>query len=246
MNATDRAMRRKHTTDTDPLDERGSPRDGAVFYASLAQWNTLTKQFSRSAPWSAATSIFSLPAPAPNAAVAGQDNAGAEVASGLSNEGRIIINGEPYAHGNSYVYVQGARPGVDGLYLIKTAEHIYSRQGYVTWLDVVPMMGGGGTTGGQAIQTTQTPSAAGVQGLPGSPSGPNLSGQLTVQQQAAIDNALASGNTELAQQLLQAQGLDLSQITTVPAVPQTLIDAKSGLPVTIPPSTFDAMPVKGN
>jgi hypothetical protein len=52
--------------------------------------------------------------------------------------GRIVINGEPAAQFNSLVSLEGARPGVDGVYLICVAEHIYSRQGYVTWLDVIP------------------------------------------------------------------------------------------------------------
>ena len=34
------------------------------------------------------------------------------------------------------VQLSGARPGVDGIYWCPTVEHIYSRQGYVTWLDV--------------------------------------------------------------------------------------------------------------
>ena len=34
--------------------------------------------------------------------------------------------------------LQGARPGVDGKYLIHVAEHAYRRGGYVTTLDVVP------------------------------------------------------------------------------------------------------------
>ena len=52
--------------------------------------------------------------------------------------GRIVINGEPAAKWNSFVILEGVRPGVDGAYLIQVAEHIYSRQGYVTWLDVTP------------------------------------------------------------------------------------------------------------
>jgi uncharacterized protein len=79
--------------------------------------------------------------PGPEATQSGADNATQGAADGDAanrGTGRIVINGEPSARWNSYVVLQGVRPGVDGQYLITTAEHIYSRQGYVTWLDVEP------------------------------------------------------------------------------------------------------------
>jgi uncharacterized protein len=66
------------------------------------------------------------------------DGAGVQMDNAAAGVGRIVINGEPPARFNSLVHLQGARPGVDGIYLIRVAEHIYSRQGYVTWLDVTP------------------------------------------------------------------------------------------------------------
>ena len=80
-------------------------------------------------------------APGPQATESGADQANQGAADGdASNrgQGRIVINGEPSARWNSYVILQGVRPGVDGQYYIRVAEHIYSRQGYVTWLDVEP------------------------------------------------------------------------------------------------------------
>src|SRR4029077_17264503 len=53
--------------------------------------------------------------------------------------GRIMINGEPKAVWNSKVLLVGARPGVDGLYTIKVVEHVYSRQGFITYLEVWPV-----------------------------------------------------------------------------------------------------------
>ena len=80
--------------------------------------------------------------PAPEATSSGGEQANAGGAEKMDSSylgvGRIVINGEPLARWNSYVMLQGARPGVDGKYLIHVAEHAYSRGGYVTTLDVVP------------------------------------------------------------------------------------------------------------
>ncbi len=85
------------------------------------------------------------PGPEATESGSGQANQGnADSQNASMGQGRIVINGEPSARWNSYVMVQGVRPGVDGRYLITVAEHIYSRQGYVTWLDV---MTDGGATG---------------------------------------------------------------------------------------------------
>jgi uncharacterized protein len=88
-------------------------------------------------PNALANSYGNAPGPAATADTAGQTN-DAAVSATTTGVGRIVINGEPKAVWNSYVWLRGARPGVDGLYLIWVAEHIYSRQGYVTWLDVKP------------------------------------------------------------------------------------------------------------
>jgi phage protein D len=62
---------------------------------------------------------------------------GAAVAGTDTGHGRICINGEPSARFMCHVQVIGVRPSVDGDYIAADAvEHIYSRQGYITWLDV--------------------------------------------------------------------------------------------------------------
>ena len=62
---------------------------------------------------------------------------GANLAGTDTGHGRICINGEPSARFMCHVQVSGVRPGVDGDYIaIDAVEHIYSRQGYITWLDV--------------------------------------------------------------------------------------------------------------
>ena len=90
----------------------------------------------------AADSASAGGAPGPEASQGNSEQANQGAADGQDGAGlgygRIVINGEPSARWNSLVMLQGVRPGVDGMYLIHVAEHIYSRQGYVTWLDVAP------------------------------------------------------------------------------------------------------------
>jgi hypothetical protein len=85
----------------------------------------------------AGDAMYRLPFPAPNSQAAQQQVDGAEAAQAESGSyGHIIINGEPAAQWQGTVTLIGARPGVDGTYTIKAAEHLYSRQGYVTNLEV--------------------------------------------------------------------------------------------------------------
>lgn len=94
----------------------------------------------------AGSSQFSHSGSAANKNNAGQDNSG--VQNKVQNEfgdGRIVINGEPRAAWNCGVQLIGARPGVDGLYRATQVEHIYSREGFITWVDVFPVYVEGGT-----------------------------------------------------------------------------------------------------
>src|SRR6188768_2493761 len=51
--------------------------------------------------------------------------------------GWCLINGEPRAHANAKISISGARPGVDGTYMISEAEHNYTRGvGYTTRCNV--------------------------------------------------------------------------------------------------------------
>jgi hypothetical protein len=117
------------------------------FEDRTGKWLDVVKKFGLSIPWSGAKSTFALPVPAPNAQIAGQQNIGsADKAYWGSGDGRLIINGEPKAAWNGQVRVIGARPGVDGLYRIFSANHSWSRQGFVTTLEVFPEAGAGVTT----------------------------------------------------------------------------------------------------
>lgn len=104
-------------------------------------WQQIGKQFGFKLPWGGSwiDAITKLPNPAPNADVAQQQNDGAAAnASTQSGWGRVIINGEPKAVRESTIQIIGARPGVDGSYFVDTAIHTYSRQGFVTTLEVHP------------------------------------------------------------------------------------------------------------
>lgn len=73
------------------------------------------------------------PMTAPNAQVGEQLNSG--MSSNIEYErgtGWAIINGEPACQGGNTLMIKGARPGVDGGYVITEAAHLYSRGGGYT------------------------------------------------------------------------------------------------------------------
>jgi hypothetical protein len=117
---------------------KGSQSDS--FNKKFGEWGKFVqeKMKIKGPPGAAATG--GSPGPASTDSAADQANSGATTGmdANYMGVGRIVINGEPRAKWNGYVMLEGARPGVDGMYLITVAEHIYSRQGYVTWLDVIP------------------------------------------------------------------------------------------------------------
>lgn len=123
-----------------PMAARGAWGGGSQqhYDSQAGNWMQTAKQFGLGQPWGQAEGTFSPAAPAPNAGDAGSDNSGnSERASMEPGFGRIIINGEPAARFWGQVELIGVRPGVDGVYRIWSAEHVYDRrQGYVTWLEV--------------------------------------------------------------------------------------------------------------
>lgn len=120
----------------------------------LGQWSQITNQFGFNAPFGEGGAIYKPTVPAPNSSVASQTAQGAEQ-KGLMNSGsgRIMINGEPRAGWGGTVTLIGARPGIDGAYHIMTSDHSWSRQGYVTTLEVTP-----DTSGSISAGYTTTPS----------------------------------------------------------------------------------------
>lgn len=85
------------------------------------------------APFGKGTASLFLPAPAPNRQVSEQRNGGsASDVNANRGTGWVVINGEPEAQARALIMIQGARPGVDGQYSIKEAEHHYTRNGGYT------------------------------------------------------------------------------------------------------------------
>ena len=68
----------------------------------------------------------------------GQTNEGASKDSQAKRgTGWVLLNGEPRAHANCRISINGARPGVDGSYTVSEAEHNYTRGvGYTTRCNV--------------------------------------------------------------------------------------------------------------
>jgi hypothetical protein len=96
-----------------------------------------------------------LPAPASNQSIAQQDDNGAQVsAARAAGLGRVIINGEPTALWNSIIQLIGCRPGVDGTYGTDNVEHFYSRQGYITTIDIFPLAAPGGSANEPTFATS--------------------------------------------------------------------------------------------
>lgn len=81
-------------------------------------------------PFGGATAQQQLPGQSASPQMGQQENEGARE-GGMTDRGVgwVTINGEPSAIAIAGLTLLGARPGVDGRYRIKEAEHIYSRQG---------------------------------------------------------------------------------------------------------------------
>jgi hypothetical protein len=56
--------------------------------------------------------------------------------------GHIVVNGEPHILAYQNLRVAGVRPGVDGNYKVMRVEHRWSRQGYTTSIEVIPVRSG--------------------------------------------------------------------------------------------------------
>jgi hypothetical protein len=137
------------------------------FDTKLGQWkrmkSPITTGVSQFDAAIGAIAGFLLPKPAPDEASAQADRDGGSEQVGYGQgHGRICINGEPSAKFMCAVTVIGVRSGVDGSYTAWDAvEHIYSRQGYVTWLDVIT--DAKGATGSNVLEGFITPAQIGAQ-----------------------------------------------------------------------------------
>lgn len=107
---------------------------------NVFQGATQSKDFSigGSGVLGGADAVTRGPNPAPNKQVGEQWVQGPAADSHVERgTGWVQINGEPMARSKGKIVISGARPGVDGVWLIKEAEHTYSRKtGYTTRCDV--------------------------------------------------------------------------------------------------------------
>lgn len=108
------------------------------FDVPRGMWDATIGSIGGDTPFGAANARAGVPNPAPNSQVAEQWNKGITASSTVERgTGWVIINGEPLARAHASLVISGARPGVDGTWAIKEAEHSYSRKtGYTTRCDL--------------------------------------------------------------------------------------------------------------
>jgi phage protein D len=97
-------------------------------------WEDIKSQISAVTPFGGTNAVAHAVNSVADKATGEQTNqgAGADV-QGRRGTGWVLLNGEPTAKAGGYVVIDGARPGVDGTYRIKEAEHNYTRGvGYTT------------------------------------------------------------------------------------------------------------------
>ena len=101
-------------------------------------WGEIEKAIGGDLPFGRSAAIAGLPGPQRlNKQTADQWTVGLTEASILKRGmGFVMLNGEPAAVPYGRVSVKGARAGVDGLYSIEEVEHLYSRNGFLTRLNV--------------------------------------------------------------------------------------------------------------
>lgn len=92
--------------------------------------------------------IYTLPMPTQNKQV-GEQRLGGAPYEQQTSIGWAVINGEPAVHAGGFLQIKGARAGVDGLYFIHEAEHVYSRSGYLTRCQIERYVGPPAGSGGQ-------------------------------------------------------------------------------------------------
>jgi hypothetical protein len=117
------------------------------FKIGEAAWDTVKSSVGGSTPFGGSSAISNAVHPVANSTTGEQENSGDEQTStSKRGHGWILLNGEPRCIAGGHVLIKGARPGVDGKYLIMEAEHNYTRQGgYTTRANVeypIPEIGG--------------------------------------------------------------------------------------------------------
>jgi uncharacterized protein len=113
---------------------------GKVYNIHNALHETVKKAIdSGGTPYGGSEAVAHQVAQVADKSTAEQANQGQEDNSkSEQSKGWILLNGEPRARAGGNIFIDGARPGVDGGYLITTAEHNYTRTvGYTTRCEVM-------------------------------------------------------------------------------------------------------------
>lgn len=102
-------------------------------------WESVTKGIGGSTPFGMSSATLHSFGAAPNKQIGEQLNGGSGSDSEINRgTGWVLFNGEPSALAGHQLQIIGARPGVDGNYKIKQAEHNYIRTGgYTTRCDLM-------------------------------------------------------------------------------------------------------------
>lgn len=97
------------------------------------EWDKATQAIGGSTPFGGTNAITHAVAAVANKTESESTNKGAKEQSDLKRgKGWVLLNGEPRCCGGCHILITGARPGVDGTYLVTEAEHNYTRGGGYT------------------------------------------------------------------------------------------------------------------
>jgi hypothetical protein len=177
------------------------------FDTRKAVWKGISSMIGAAMPGGASVAGYSPSAPASNSGVADQQASGTGNFISLTPApGRVVIVGEPAAKAGFYCNIVGARPGVDGIWFMKEVEHLYSRQGYITWLDVWYPVAPSNVIADEILAGANLPSYAEMQA--------NLAQSFTVDSAATAALVGSAENISPEQmQVLVAGGLDPNDLT---------------------------------
>jgi len=93
-----------------------------------ANWQVIGQAIGGSTPFGASSAIANILNPVANQTNGQQGNQGTTADSeGNRGNGWVIINGDPRAQAGTRITIKGARPGVDGSYMMTEVEHNYQR-----------------------------------------------------------------------------------------------------------------------
>lgn len=115
----------------------GRPQYGEAqsrfFKAFDAEWDKASQSIGGSTPFGGTNAITHAVAAVADKTEGDSVNKGSEQGSNLKRgKGWVLLNGEPRCCGGCHILITGARPGVDGTYLVTESEHNYTRGGGYT------------------------------------------------------------------------------------------------------------------